>query len=53
MEDNGIGTIVEAQFGELTSMVTGTLVPALFGLVILGAVIALGIKYLRKGASKA
>ncbi|QIK83532.1 hypothetical protein [Sanguibacter sp. HDW7] len=52
-DTSGIGAIITTQFGELQSTVTGVLVPALFGLVILGAVIGLGIKYLRKGASKA
>ena len=50
---NGIDTVVENQFDTLQSTLTGTLVPALFGLVILGAVIALAVKYLRRGAQKA
>lgn len=50
---SGVETIVSGQFDSLTSMLTGTLVPALFGLVLLGIGIALGIKYLRKGANKA
>lgn len=50
---DGIETIVQTQFDSLQATLTGVLVPALFGLVILGAVIALAIKYLRKGAQKA
>lgn len=54
MEDtSAVDTLVSSLFTDLTTTLTGTLVPAFFGLVILGAVIALGVKYLRKGASKA
>ncbi|MCB2175826.1 MAG: hypothetical protein KQH57_08455 [Actinomycetales bacterium] len=53
MEPSTIDTTITDQFTSLQGTVTGTLVPALFGLVILGAVIALGVKYLRKGAAKA
>jgi len=50
---DGVDTIVSGQFDTLQSTLTGTLIPALFGLVILGVVIGLAIKYLRKGAQKA
>lgn len=40
-------------FGQMTTLITGTLVPLLFGIVILGLGITLGIKWLRKGAKSA
>ena len=48
-----IDEAVEAGFGQLNSTLTGVLVPALFGLVVLGVVIALAVKYIRRGAQKA
>lgn len=46
----GVTTLVNEQIGDITGFVTGTAAPAIFGLVLLGIGIALGIKYLRKGA---
>ena len=51
--DPDIDSVVTTQFDSLKSTVTTTLVPALFGLVILGVVVGLAIKYLSKGARKA
>lgn len=44
---------VTAGFTSLTTAVTGTLAPALVGLAVIGIGITVGLKYLRKGASKA
>lgn len=48
-----ISTLVQGQFSTLQNTLTGTLVPALFGLAIIGVVIVLALKYTRKGAKQA
>ena len=48
----GIGE-VEAGFTSLQSTLTGVLIPALVGIAIIGVVVVLGLKYLRKGARSA
>jgi type IV secretory pathway VirB2 component (pilin) len=52
-ESSGVETMVGDELGNLESMVTGTLGPALLTLAVVGVVIGLGIKYLRKGRSSA
>lgn len=52
-DSTAIDTAVQGGFDQLTSTLTGVLVPALFGLVVLGVVIALAVKYIRRGAQKA
>lgn len=44
---------IEAGFDQMTDLITTVLVPALFGLVILGLGIALGVKWLKKGSRHA
>ncbi|HEY0186223.1 MAG TPA: hypothetical protein VGC67_01915 [Cellulomonas sp.] len=44
---------VSAGFDSITTFLTTVGIPSLIGLVVLGAVVVVGIKYLRKGASKA
>ena len=43
----------KAGFSSLTGTLTSVLVPALFGLVVMGIVIALAMKYMKKGAKQA
>jgi len=49
--DPSVGTAVTAGFTDMTGLIVGTLVPALFGLVVIGIAIRLGVKYLKRGAS--
>ena len=52
-DNTAVSGAISDQFSSLTSTVTTVLVPALFGLVILGVLIALGVKYIKKGARQA
>lgn len=45
-----VDTIVTGQFDQITGLITTVLLPALFGLVIIGVAIFLGIKYVKKGS---
>lgn len=44
---------VEAGFTSLQSTLTGVLIPAVIGLAVIGVVVVLGLRYLRRGARQA
>lgn len=50
---DGVTSEVNTRKTELVSFVTGTGVPVVFGLAILGIGIALALRYLRRGARSA
>ena len=52
-DTSGITDLVSSNFDSLKTTLTTTLVPALFGLVILGVVIGVAIKCTKKGARQA
>lgn len=45
-------TLVQSGFGSVTSLLTGTIVPALFAITVLIIGVVVGIKWLRKGAKQ-
>lgn len=45
-------TLVNSGFSSVTSLLTGTIVPALFGITVLIIGVVVGIKWLRKGAKQ-
>lgn len=50
--DPGLQTAIDGIFTDVKGMVTGTLAPALFGLVLIGLGILVAVKYVRKGAKQ-
>lgn len=44
---------VEAGFTSLQSTLTGVLIPSLIGLAVIGVVVVLGLRYLKRGARQA
>lgn len=48
-----VGDLVTSQFGELTTLLTTVLIVGLFGIVLIGVVVGIGIKYIKRGARQA
>lgn len=48
-----VSTEISGAFSDMTSTLTGVIVPALFGVVVVGIIIALAVKYIKRGSSKA
>jgi hypothetical protein len=46
-----VGSAVTDGFGTMTSFLVTTLIPALFGILVIGIGVRIGVKWLKRGAS--
>lgn len=51
--DPAVTSGVTGGFDDAKTLITGTLIPALMGLVVIGIAVAVAVKYLKRGSSKA